>query len=100
MLDMFKRPTDPPEYPWLYTVPAVAFTGGFIAAASTGMAGLVQAGYLASSLLCIGEHEQKYSPQFVLTSSQVQSVALLHKQLPDRATCSECSALELVSSRL
>ncbi|KAJ3555997.1 hypothetical protein NM688_g2272 [Phlebia brevispora] len=54
MLDMFKRATDPPEYNWLYTVPAVVFTGGFLAAASTGMAGLVQAGYLTSSILCIG----------------------------------------------
>lgn len=54
MLDMFKRPTDPPEYSWLYTVPAVVFTGGFLAAASTGMSGLVQAGYLTSSVLCIG----------------------------------------------
>ena len=49
-------PTDPPEYSWLYGVPAVVFTGGFLAAASTGMAGLVQAGYLTSSLLCIGWH--------------------------------------------
>lgn len=47
-------PTDPPEYPWLYGLPAVVFTGGFLTAASTGMAGLVQAGYLASSVLCIG----------------------------------------------
>jgi NAD(P) transhydrogenase len=47
-------PTDPPEYPWLYGIPAILFAGGYIAAASTGMAGLVQAGYLASSLLCIG----------------------------------------------
>lgn len=47
-------PTDPPEYPWLYAVPAVVFSGGFIAAASTGAAGLVQAGYLISSMLCIG----------------------------------------------
>ena len=54
MLDMFKRPTDPPEYPWLYAVPAVVFGGGYIVAASTGMEGLVQAGYLASSMLCIG----------------------------------------------
>ncbi|KAE8135568.1 NAD(P) transhydrogenase beta subunit-domain-containing protein [Aspergillus pseudotamarii] len=54
MLDMFKRPTDPPEYPWLYAVPALLFGGGFVAAASTGMAGLVQAGYLISSVLCIG----------------------------------------------
>ncbi|KAM3073461.1 hypothetical protein ACMFMF_006668 [Clarireedia jacksonii] len=54
MLDMFKRPTDPPEYPWLYAIPAAVFGAGYLAAASTGMAGLVQAGYLASSLLCIG----------------------------------------------
>ncbi|EJT69737.1 hypothetical protein GGTG_12620 [Gaeumannomyces tritici R3-111a-1] len=53
MLDMFKRPTDPPEYPWLYAIPGALFGGGFIAAASTGAAGLVQAGYLASSILCI-----------------------------------------------
>jgi H+-translocating NAD(P) transhydrogenase len=76
MLDMFKRmfrpillpsifrpdiqfafpgKTDPPEYPWLYAIPGILFGGGYIAAASTGMAGLVQAGYLASSLLCIGK---------------------------------------------
>ncbi|KAK7420211.1 hypothetical protein QQX98_002864 [Neonectria punicea] len=54
MLDMFKRPTDPPEYPWLYGIPALLCGGGFVAAASTGAAGLVQAGYLASSVLCIG----------------------------------------------
>lgn len=53
MLDMFKRPTDPPEYPWLYAIPAVVFGGGFLAAASTGMAGVVSAGYLVSTLLCI-----------------------------------------------
>ncbi|KAI1823334.1 NAD(P) transhydrogenase mitochondrial precursor [Xylaria intraflava] len=53
MLDMFKRPTDPPEYPWLWAIPGVLFGGGFLAAASTGAAGLVQAGYLVSSVLCI-----------------------------------------------
>ncbi|TKA33552.1 hypothetical protein B0A50_00387 [Salinomyces thailandicus] len=54
MLDMFRRPTDPPEYPWLYAIPGVLFGGGYLMAASTGMAGLVQSGYLVSSLLCIG----------------------------------------------
>ncbi|KAI0721105.1 PNTB-domain-containing protein [Cerioporus squamosus] len=53
MLDMFKRNTDPPEYAWLYAIPAAVYTGGYLFAASTGMAGLVQAGYLASSVLCI-----------------------------------------------
>lgn len=51
----FQGPTDPPEYPWLYAIPATLFGGGFIAAASTGMAGIVQAGYLVSSLLCMGK---------------------------------------------
>lgn len=52
----FPGPTDPPEYPWLYAIPATLFGGGFVAAASTGMAGIVQAGYLVSSLLCMGEY--------------------------------------------
>jgi hypothetical protein len=46
-------PTDPPEYNWLYSIPAAVFTGGFLLAAQTGFAGLVQAGYLVSSILCI-----------------------------------------------
>jgi NAD(P) transhydrogenase len=53
MLDMFRRPTDPKEYPLLYAIPAALFGGGFIYAATTGMAGLVQAGYLVSSILCV-----------------------------------------------
>jgi NAD(P) transhydrogenase len=53
MLDMFKRPTDPQEFPWLYAVPGILFGTGFIAAASTGLAGIIQAGYLVSSVLCI-----------------------------------------------
>ncbi|KAK5656698.1 hypothetical protein OQA88_4244 [Cercophora sp. LCS_1] len=53
MLDMFRRPTDPPEYPWLFAVPGAVFGAGFVAAAATGAAGLVQAGYLVSSVLCI-----------------------------------------------
>lgn len=48
-------PSDPPEYPWLYSIPGILFGGGYIVAASTGMAGLVQAGYLVSSILCISK---------------------------------------------
>lgn len=29
MLDMFKRPTDPPEYNYLYTLPGAMFVGGY-----------------------------------------------------------------------
>lgn len=54
MLDLFRRPTDPPEYSWLYTIPAAIFGGGFVWASSTGLGGLVQAGYFLSTLLSIG----------------------------------------------
>lgn len=56
-------PTDPPEYRWLYAIPGLLFGGGYIAVASTGIAGLVQAGYLVSSVLCIG---QLLVPEFCL----------------------------------
>lgn len=36
MLDMFKRPTDPPEYNYLYALPAAAFVGGYGASAAAG----------------------------------------------------------------
>jgi len=35
----------------------VVFGGGYIAAASTGMAGLVQAGYLVSTILCMSKSD-------------------------------------------
>ncbi|KAI8849587.1 NAD(P) transhydrogenase beta subunit-domain-containing protein [Chytridium lagenaria] len=53
MLDMFKREGDADDYAWMYLAPAAVFGGGFVWAAVTGAAGVVQAGYLASSLLCI-----------------------------------------------
>lgn len=36
MLDMFKRPTDPPEYNYLYLIPAGTFIGGYLAALYSG----------------------------------------------------------------
>ncbi|KAJ3225381.1 hypothetical protein HK099_006922 [Clydaea vesicula] len=53
MLTMFRRPEDPPDYTYLFVIPAVVSAGGLIWAATSGVSGLVQAGYLASSLLCI-----------------------------------------------
>ena len=37
MLDMFKRPTDPPEYNYLYGVPAATFLGAYGFAVSQGI---------------------------------------------------------------
>lgn len=36
MLDMFKRPTDPPEYNYLYLLPTGVFVGGYGAALQSG----------------------------------------------------------------
>lgn len=36
MLDMFKRPTDPPEYNYLYLLPGGLFVGGYATALHTG----------------------------------------------------------------
>lgn len=98
MLDMFKRPTDPPEYPWLYAVPGVVFTGAFLAAASTGMAGLVQAGYLTSSLLCIGTSSP--SDNFSTSNAQPQAASPVShlNPPPDKATRSESSVSARVLS--
>ena len=54
MLDMFKRPTDPPEYNYLYGIPAVVFIGGYGAGALMGCSEIHQMAYLASSLCCVG----------------------------------------------
>ncbi|POI31197.1 hypothetical protein CIB84_005052, partial [Bambusicola thoracicus] len=53
MLDMFKRPTDPPEYNYLYLLPGGVFVGGYAAALSGGYS-IEQMMYLGSGLCCVG----------------------------------------------
>jgi hypothetical protein len=93
-------PTDPPEYNWLYSIPAAVFTGGFLLAAQTGFAGLVQAGYLTSSILCIS------TPRFIrfkLPNSfdfhQAPFLDWVPNLLQDKGMCSACWALARVSLR-
>merc|ERR1712223_1455411 len=54
MLDMFKRPTDPPEYDYLYGIPAATFLASYGWAVSQGYPEVHQMAYLASSLCCVG----------------------------------------------
>nr|CAH7751274.1 unnamed protein product [Callosobruchus chinensis] len=54
MLDMFKRPEDPPEYNSVYSIPALAFLGMYGWAAHQGLPEINQAAYLAASLCCVG----------------------------------------------
>ncbi|KAG7262473.1 hypothetical protein CRUP_036189 [Coryphaenoides rupestris] len=53
MLDMFKRPTDPPEYNYLYLLPTGVFVGGYGAAMQAGY-NIEQMMYLGSALCCVG----------------------------------------------
>merc|ERR1712158_98067 len=54
MLDMFKRPTDPPEHTMLMGIPAATFLGAYGYAMSQGYPEIHQMAYLASGLACIG----------------------------------------------
>merc|ERR1711931_392906 len=54
MLDMFKRPTDPPEYSPLMGIPAATFLGAYGYAVANGYPEIHQMAYLASGLCCIG----------------------------------------------
>merc|ERR1712241_1157950 len=54
MLDMFKRPTDPPEYPMMMGIPIAAFLSAYGYAVSQGYPEVHQMAYLASGLCCIG----------------------------------------------
>ncbi|XP_063170267.1 NAD(P) transhydrogenase, mitochondrial-like [Candoia aspera] len=53
MLDMFKRPTDPPEYNYLYLLPGTVFVGGYGASLLGGYS-IEQMIYLGSGLCCVG----------------------------------------------
>lgn len=54
MLDMFKRPGDPPEYNLLWAIPALAFAGSFgYAQFALGMAEVYSLAYLVASVLCV-----------------------------------------------
>uniref|UniRef100_A0AAQ4P786 proton-translocating NAD(P)(+) transhydrogenase n=1 Tax=Gasterosteus aculeatus aculeatus TaxID=481459 RepID=A0AAQ4P786_GASAC len=53
MLDMFRRPTDPPEHNYLYLLPGGVFLGGYGAALQSGY-NIEQMMYLGSGLCCVG----------------------------------------------
>ena len=54
MLDMFRRPDDPPEYNYLYIIPGAAFITGYMGSHIYGLPDIQQMGYLAASLCCVG----------------------------------------------
>lgn len=54
MLDMFKRPNDPPEYNFLYVIPAGALLGSYSYGALNGFDEIHTFAALTSSLCCVG----------------------------------------------
>ena len=54
MLDMFRRPEDPPEHQYLYAIPSAAFLAGYVTAHMQGCPDILQMGYLAASLCSVG----------------------------------------------
>mmetsp|Transcript_14687 Transcript_14687/g.19338 ORF Transcript_14687/g.19338 Transcript_14687/m.19338 type:complete len:1075 (+) Transcript_14687:107-3331(+) len=54
MLDMFKRPTDPPEYYHYYAVPAGAFVGGYALSKGMGFSEVDAVASVAAGLCCVG----------------------------------------------
>jgi NAD(P) transhydrogenase len=54
MLDMFKRPTDPAEFNYLYGLTGAGSVGALLAAHMAGVPNIYTMGFLASSLCCIG----------------------------------------------
>ncbi|CAH1775612.1 unnamed protein product [Owenia fusiformis] len=54
MLDMFKRPDDPPEYNKLYMLPGAVFLGGYGYAQQFDYPDLHQVAYLSAGLCCVG----------------------------------------------
>ncbi|XP_045181151.2 NAD(P) transhydrogenase, mitochondrial-like [Mercenaria mercenaria] len=55
MLDMFRRPDDPPEYNYFYALPGLGMLGGYGALAASGSyPDIHQMTYFAASLCCVG----------------------------------------------
>jgi NAD(P) transhydrogenase len=53
MLNMFRRPTDPPEFPLYWLVPFAGMPAGLTYFWQNGHAGAYELGYLAASMFCI-----------------------------------------------
>ncbi|CAM4799862.1 unnamed protein product [Rotaria magnacalcarata] len=54
MLNMFKRPTDPPEYNYLYLIPGAGSVAFYGWASQQGYHDINHLAYLAASLCCVG----------------------------------------------
>lgn len=87
MLDMFKRPTDPPEYNYLYLLPGATFVGGYGAS--------VAAGYSVEQVN--GFHSQLFPPRIYLHKVNLLKFVFRSKRggfCVLAWTCSYCNRLQ------
>lgn len=54
MLGMFRRPTDPADFTWMYGIPAAGFIGGTAYGKMVGFEDMTQIAYLVGALGCVG----------------------------------------------
>lgn len=76
MLDMFRRPTDPPAYNYLYVAPGVAFPVLFLGANTMGYTGVSEMGYLSSALCCIAALSALSSQQSARAGNAIGQVGV------------------------
>ena len=60
---MFRRPTDPPDYTWMYGIPAAAFIGGASYGKMVGFNDMTQVAYL------VGKYVNLMMPELILGCS-------------------------------
>lgn len=92
MLDMFKRPTDPPEYNYLYAIPAGAFLATYAASVQAGFEQAHHFVGLGSSVCCVfalvGLSKQKTARvgnalgMIGVSSGVASTIGLLNPSLP------------------
>uniref|UniRef100_A0A0N5ALZ8 NAD(P) transhydrogenase, mitochondrial n=1 Tax=Syphacia muris TaxID=451379 RepID=A0A0N5ALZ8_9BILA len=93
MLDMFRRPTDPPEYNYLYAIPAVTFLGAYGYGLHSGFSEIHSLTYLGSSLCCVGalaglssQHSSRLGNSLGMIGVASGVAATLGKLSPDPST--------------
>lgn len=95
MLNMFRRPTDPPDHNLLWLVPAGLFGGGFLYAYFSGLSSLYEVAYVAASICCVASIGSLASHSTARTGTTigmmgvgfgvVATLATLHAKLPAAA---------------
>lgn len=99
MLDMFRRPGDPPEFQRFFALPAAAAVAAYAGGAYAGaLPGATQGAYLAASVLCIASIAALSAQSTARTGNTLGALgvglglAATMGSLPDAATAAQVAA--------